>query len=198
MSDLSVRPCTIADKGAVSEMLGAAFQDEPVMAYIFPDPEVRRARLPGFFGVIYDGDGANGARLMTVNGEAAALWRAPGHGHLSFAEKMQQAWPWVAASGAALGRALAYSGASDKHHPAEAHWYLHVVGCRPAAQRRGFGGAAIRAGLARADSDGVSAYLETATESNLPLYASFGFNVTGEWKIRNGPRCWSMLRKPAT
>lgn len=197
MGDLSVRQCTVADKGAVSAMLGAAFQEDPVMCFIFPDPEARRARLPGFFGVIYDGDGANGARLMTVNGEAATLWRAPGHGRLSLREKIQQAWPWVAASGSALGRALAYSGASDRHHPSEAHWYLHIAGCHPAAQRQGFGSAAIRAGLLRSDSDGVPAYLETATESNLPFYDSLGFNVIGEWKVRNGPLCWSMLRKPA-
>ncbi|MEJ0092402.1 MAG: GNAT family N-acetyltransferase [Methylocella sp.] len=193
----SVRECADADKARVSAMLGAAFQDDPVIAYIFPNPEVRRARLPGFYGVVYGVDGARGARFMTANGEAATIWRAPGHERHSLVEKIQQAWPWVAASGPAIGRVLVFSGASDEHHPPEPHWYLHAAGCLPSAQRKGFGSAAVRAGLARADADGVPAYLETATEANLPFYASLGFAVTHEWKVKNGPRCWSMLRKPS-
>ena len=163
--DLSVREASHADLPGITRMLADAFQDDPVMSFIFPDPEVRRARLPSFFGMIYKADRAKGSCFMTANGEAATTWRAPGHGHLSLLEMLQQAWPWVEATRTSLGRALVYSGASDVNHPKAPHWYLHVAGCLPAAQGRGFGGAAIRAGLARADSDGISAYLETSNEA---------------------------------
>lgn len=190
-----VREAARTDLPRLAPMLAAAFQDDPVMAYIFPDAAVRRARLPGFMSVIFKSDLPAGACFMTVNGEAATTWRAPGRGHLSIREMLQQAWPWIATSGSALPRALIVSAASDANHPKEPHWYLHIAGCAPEAQGRGFGGAAIRAGLARSDADGVPAYLETANESNLAVYSALGFQITHDWTVKNGPRCWSMLRK---
>ena len=73
-------------------------------------------------------------------------------------------------------------------------WYLHIAGCDPAAQGRGFGRRALVAGLERA-AGRTPCYLETATERNLGFYASVGFAVTDEWRVgRDGPRFWSMLR----
>jgi GNAT superfamily N-acetyltransferase len=193
-SNHTVREAGTADLPRLAPMLAAAFQDDPVMAYIFPDPVVRRARLPGFLGVIFKSDRPAGACFMTAGGEAATTWRAPGRGHLSVREMLQQAWPWVSTSGTALGRALLVSAASDANHPPEPHWYLHIAGCAPEAQGKGFGGAAIRAGLLCSDAAGLPAYLETGNEANLGVYAALGFRVTHEWTVRNGPRCWSMLR----
>jgi GNAT superfamily N-acetyltransferase len=192
--ELKVRPAGDADIVGITRMLAAAFQDEPAMSFIFPDPDTRRARLPGFFKVIYQSDYPAGACYVTANGEAATIWQAPGHGYLSWLEKIRLAWPWIAASRMALGRALTYSAASDANRPKEPHWYLHIAGCAPSEQGRGFGGAVIRAGLARCDLDGVAAYLETSTESNLVIYESLGFVTTHEWTVKNGPRCWSMFR----
>jgi RimJ/RimL family protein N-acetyltransferase len=194
-ADHRVRDAGRADLPRLAPMLAAAFQDDPVMAYIFPDPAVRRARLPGFLSVIFKSDLPAGACFMTDNAEAATTWRAPGRGHLSFREMLQQAWPWVAAAGPALPRALIVSAASDANHPEEPHWYLHIAGCSPQAQGKGFGSAVIRAGLARSDADGVPAYLETANEANLAVYGALGFQVTHRWTVKDGPRCWSMLRK---
>jgi len=33
-------------------------------------------------------------------------------------------------------------------------------------------------------------------ESNIPIYASFGFEVTGEIKLPGGPTIYPMWRKP--
>ena len=185
-----------ADRPAVVATLAAAFQDDPVMAFIFPDPADRRRRLPRLMAILHDGDGAHGARFMTEGGEAATLWRAPGQGHLGWLEKLRHGLPWLHAAGLALPRALAVSAASDAAHPATPHWYLHIVGCRPDAQGRGFGTAAITPGLARADAERVAAYLETANERNLPLYERLGFAVTHEWCVPKGPHHWSLLRRP--
>lgn len=167
------------------------------MSFIFPDAGVRRARLPRLFAIAYNLDAATGARYVTDGGEAATLWRGPGHVHLSLREKIMLGVPWLATVGLAFGRALAISAASDANRPVEPHWYLDVAGCAPETQGRGFGGAAIRAGLARADADGVATYAETANEANLDLYSALGFVVTHRWRVPNGPVHWSMLRKPA-
>jgi ribosomal protein S18 acetylase RimI-like enzyme len=191
---LKARQAAPSDRMQVTLMLAEAFQNDPVMAYIFPDPVERQRRLPRFFTVIFDGDVPHGAGYVTHGGEAATLWRAPGHGHLSLREKILQAVPWVRASGFALGRALKVSAASDANHPQEPHWYLHIAGCSPAAQGHGFGGMAIKAGIARADAEGFPCYLETSNEANVPLYEKLGFQVTHDWKVPDGPVNWSMFR----
>lgn len=87
------------------------------------------------------------------------------------------------------------SAAIDAHFPAGDFWYLHVAGCDPAAQGKGHGGAAIRAGLDRIAASGLPAYLETATQQNVGFYRMLGFEVTSDWAVpRGGPRFWSMLR----
>jgi ribosomal protein S18 acetylase RimI-like enzyme len=192
--NIQIKLATPQDRIQVCNMLAAAFQDDPVMKFIFPDKTVREKRLPGFFTVIFDGDGLWGPRFVTASLEAATLWRPAGRGQLSFWEKASQSLPWVRAAGMALGRALQVSAASDANHPAEPHWYLHIAGCSPEHQGRGFGTAAIRAGLMRADQDGVASYLETANEANIGYYEALGFRVTHDWHIAKGPKNWSMLR----
>jgi GNAT superfamily N-acetyltransferase len=194
-NNLPVREGNLKDLPRLATMLAAAFQDDPVMSFIFPDPEIRRLRLPGFFSVIYKSDCEKGLAYIAANGEAATIWRAPGYGCISFGEMLRYAWPWLSASRTALARALIYDAASDAQHPKEPHWYLHIAGCLPAVQGKGFGGTAIRAGLARCDAEGIPAYLETATESNLALYQALGFVVSHEWTVSKKLRCWSMFRK---
>jgi len=196
VSSIAVRAACSSDRNDVTAILGAAFQDDPVMSFIFPDATVRRARLPRLFAIAYDVNEVNGARYMTTGGEAASLWRAPGHDLLSLREKLILCVPWLATVGLGFGRALAVSAASDANRPAKPHWYLDVVGCAPDSQGRGFGSAVIRAGLARADADGVATYAETANEMNLKLYSALGFVVTHRWQVPGGPAHWSMLRRP--
>ena len=177
-------------------VLSAAFVDDPLVAYVFPDAAVRRRRIAGLFGAMYDSDVPLGACLTSPGRQAATIWRKPGFATDTWWATLLQAPAWLAALGPALPRGLAYSQASDANHPAEPHWYLHLAGCDPAHQSRGHGRAAIRAGLDRADRDGVAAYLETATPRNLGYYETMGFQVTHSWRPRGGPETWSMLRRP--
>jgi len=69
-----------------------------------------------------------------------------------------------------------------------------MLGCDPAARRRGLGVAMVRAGLSRA-AGRLPCYLETASGANLGFYVALGFDVTAEWQVPGGgPRFWSMLR----
>lgn len=189
-----VRRAELADREIVMNMLATAFQNDPDMVFIFPDPAVRRSRLPQVFSLIFDSDDRAGARFTTANGEAATLWRRPGQGRLSLWDKVRQGLPWLHAAGFALGRALTVNAASEANRPTAPHWYLHIAGCSPHHQGRGYGTAAIEAGLALADGDGVSAYLETSTKANIAFYGRFGFHVTHDWHVPGGPKNWSMLR----
>ncbi len=185
-----------ADHRALVETLALAFQDDPAIGWILPDAEQRVRRLPKMFRIIVPGDMANGIALRSAGDEAATLWRAPGKADTGHVEMLRQAIPMLATFGSAIGRAIAIANAIDAHHPKDFDfWYLHYAGVRPVFQGKGWGGAAIRAGLARAAAEGKPVYLETATESNVGLYQRLGFEVTAEWDIpKGGPHFWSMLR----
>lgn len=166
------------------------------MGFIFPDPADRARRLPRLFALLFASDAAAGMRLLTAGAEAATLWRAPGHVRTTRLALVRRLIPMLHALGPALGRAMRVSESIDAHMPAGDFWYLHIAGCDPQHQGRGFGAAAVRAGLRRA-AGRLPAYLETATERNLSFYAGLGFRVTGEWTVPGGgPRFWSMLREP--
>lgn len=190
-----VRTAGRADRDRVAALLARAFADDPAMAWIFPDPRDRAKRLPRLFRLLFDDD-AGGMRLVTAGGEAATLWRGPGGATTSTWAMLRQAMPMWHALGRNLGRAMAVATAIEAHMPEGDFWYLHIAGCDPAAQGRGLGGAAVRAGLTRV-AGRLPTYLETATERNLGFYQALGFAVTATWDVPDGgPRFWSMLRPP--
>ena len=191
---IAVRIAGAGDGAIVAATLARAFADDPAVGFIFPDKADRLKRLPRLFALLFEED-AQGLRLMTAGGEAATLWRGPGRHRTSRIDMLFQAWPMWRAFGGALGRAMAVSDAIDAHFPSGDYWYLHIAGCDPAAQGRGLGGAAVRAGLDRIAGSKLPVHLETATERNLGFYRGFGFEVTGEWTVpKGGPRFWSMMR----
>ncbi|MDQ1230149.1 GNAT family N-acetyltransferase [Sphingomonas sp. SORGH_AS_0879] len=191
---VTIRDAVNDDRAAVAAMLGRAFADDPAMSYIFPDPVERARRLPRLFALLFDGDGV-GMRLIGGAAEAGTFWRPPGQAEVPMTVMLRQSLPMLAALGMALPRALRLAHAIEAHFPSEPFWYLHIAGVDPARQGQGLGGASIRAGLARCDASGFPVYLETATQSNVGLYARLGFELIGGWSVpKGGPRFWSMIR----
>jgi GNAT superfamily N-acetyltransferase len=190
----SVRVAGNRDRAAIAATLARAFGDDPATSFIFPDPVLRAKRLPRLFALLFDED-VSGMRLVTAGGEAATLWRGPGRIRTTRLDLLREALPLLYTFGTALGRALAVSDAIDAHLPQGDYWYLHIAGCEPAAQGKGFGGAAVRSGLERVAGSGLPAYLETPLERNISFYQGLGFEVIADWAVpRGGPRFWSMWR----
>ncbi len=187
------RPATAADRVQVVATLAAAFVDDPAMTYLFPDPATRPARLRRFFSLIWRAESDRSISFI-ADGAAAALWRRPGEWRTPPSRMLRLAGPMLAAFGTSLPRALRLITLMEAHHAEPPHWYLEFVGCRPAAQGKGFGGAVIRAGLARADEAGMPCALETATASNVPLYRSLGFEVIETFSAPDGLTFWEMWR----
>lgn len=184
-----------ANLPALVETLALAFQEDPAVSWIFPDAADRQRRLPRMFALFAPGDLKSGMALRSPADEVCTLWQAPNTPHLSKMDMVRQALPLLRAFGGSTLRAMAVGDAIDAHHPKHPFWYLHYAGVRPQHQGKGWGGASIRAGLARAEADGLPVYLETATDSNVGLYQNLGFVVTGEWDVpKGGPHFWSMLR----
>lgn len=180
---------------ALVATLARAFAEDPAMCWIMPDRTQRTARLPRLFAVLVDEEFQAGWALASPGCEAVTLWRGGEAVHAGVWDMIRGLPPYLKALGRHLPRALAVGNAIDAHHPRGlAYDYLHFAGVDPDWQGRGWGGAAIRAGLDRAAARGRGVYLETATPENVGLYQRLGFAVTAEWDVtRGGPHFWSML-----
>ena len=90
--------------------------------------------------------------------------------------------------------AFAFFEQMTEHHPTSAHWYLPFIGVEPTQQGRGLGSLLLDWGLARADRDGLPAYLEASSPRNRALYERHGFVATAEVRAGDSPPMWPMLR----
>lgn len=186
---------TAADRPALVETLAQAFQTDPALSWILPDPAHRARALRGLFRVLVPADMRAGIALRAANDEAAALWRAPGRAHSGGLEFLRTVIPLVTTFGTVLPRGLKVQGGIDAHRPKGRFWYLHYVGVRPVDQGKGHGGRIIRAQTAVADTQGLPCWLETATPENVPLYERLGFITAAQWDVPSGgPHFWGMMR----
>jgi ribosomal protein S18 acetylase RimI-like enzyme len=82
-----------------------------------------------------------------------------------------------------------------RHHPAEPHWYLPLIGVTPSAQGLGYGSMLLEHALARCDEDGLAAYLEATSMRSVPLYRRHGFEVVAEIHVGSARPVFPMVRK---
>jgi GNAT superfamily N-acetyltransferase len=81
--------------------------------------------------------------------------------------------------------------------PDEPCWFLDIVAVDATARGGGLGRRLIEHGLARADADGLPAFLETSRPDNVALYERFGFRLVDELGAPgNGPAIWFLRADP--
>ena len=182
-------------------MMGRAFHDDPLMAWIFPDEQVRRRRLPRFFAASMRSTGMRheGTELMVSGGEIAgcATWLPPQAWMPPLWQQLIALPGYIATLGSRLAVASESYGLMQSVHPRRPHWYLAGIGTDPPLQGTGIGTELMRSRLVRLDAAGMPAYLESSKESNVPFYERLGFAVTRELRIPGGgPSLWLMWRDP--
>jgi ribosomal protein S18 acetylase RimI-like enzyme len=191
-----VRKATPADLSALTGALSRAFDDDPVMEWLFPDPRKRPRWTRAFFGVRVRQLLRQEEVWTTGDCAGAAVWAQPERWELSLGETLDM----MARIGRGVGRrtvrGLRGLSLIEKHHPHEPHWYLAVLGVDPPAQGQGLGSALLEPVLRACDGDGVAAYLESSKERNVAFYARHGFRVTEEVRMPKGPPLWLMWRDP--
>lgn len=195
---MAVRPAERGDVRAIRAMLARAFHDDPVATYLFPSAWRRPAGLRTFFGLQMTQDLLPHGGVLTTDGcRGAALWAPPGKPPPSRVQALLTVLPVVPyVVGQTLRRSLRFLASVEAIHPHEPHWYLETLGTEPAHQRHGVGSALLGPVLARADADGVRAYLESSKAENIPFYRRHGFEVTREVRLDDGPTIWAMWRDP--
>jgi GNAT superfamily N-acetyltransferase len=182
----------------LAAMLVRAFADDPVANFMFAGDRRRQHGLHSFFtSQLRRQYLPHGHVYTTEQLDGAAIWGPPDRHRQGLRELIQllPTAPFLVSS--RMVRALRLLFEIDSLHPREPHWYLATLGTEPARQGHGIGSALLRSVLARADEDGVPAYLESSKDRNVPLYRRFGFEVIDEHRSKVGsPPIWRMWRDP--
>lgn len=195
---IPISTATDDDLPALGSVFAAAFQDDPIYAWVTPDPERRRAVLPGVFVEMARMYVDHGMSHLAADGAAGALWAPAGvdpfddeAAVVGFAERI----------GAVLGdeaeRLMEVGTLLQEHHPQGPCAYLQLLGVTPERQGRGLGGLMLRGVLDDLDAAGTPAYLEATTHASRRLYARHGFSVVNEAAVPGAPPLWPMWREPA-
>ncbi|MEX2159595.1 MAG: GNAT family N-acetyltransferase [Dehalococcoidia bacterium] len=185
------------------QVLSRAFFDDPLVEYITPDPDKRRANLPWFFGIATKyGEKYGGTAHTTPDSvQGAALWLPPGETITSTLRLIRLgllATPFRFGISSTMRFLTVLSKLEHLHKrdvPPE-HWYLWILGVEPERQGQGIGGNLIAPVLERADKEHLPCYLETMKERNVTFYQKNGFEVVVDDTFKDGPRYWTMRREP--
>lgn len=204
MNDLHAREWQVrkvrpADVEAAGTLLGAAFVDDPVIAYYFPD-KASRPRLCATLTTVATSltMELGHARILSEGGElrAVALMLPPSTPNFPLAAIVRHL-----AAAPSLWRPrsiLRYFGVTesvDRFRPPARHWTLMTLGVDPAFHGRGYGSFLLRGALASTAGE-EEVFLETYNALNLPFYRRRGFALDHTFRTHGGrgPQCWTMRR----
>jgi GNAT superfamily N-acetyltransferase len=200
---VSLEPLAARHERGAATVLADAFLHDPGWVAVGPRSEQARWRFVyrTCLGAIRVGTRwcgpswcvvEDGEPVAVLTGCAPGLWPPPRVRtmlHLSTGPLL--------AGPAPLVRSLRTERIVDAAHPTYDHFLVWMFAVSPRRQRAGLGRLLMGEALARADADGVPAYLWTGNPANLPYYRSHGFDVIGEATIPGGVPNWFMERPAA-
>lgn len=192
MTQTSDRPITLqaSQLKAASQLLGKAFQNDPLMVYLTPDASRRRRLLPALFGVVARYCLRYGTIYTTPDLDGVACCLPPGQTMPTIGRMLRSSLRGapVQLGLSGLVRFLHASKYMDEAHEqtmAGAHWYLWVLGVDPQQQGHGFGGKLVQMLLQQAREQNLPCYLETENPRNVPFYQQHGFRLKSETVVPN-------------
>jgi len=189
----------LSQADSLASVLSRAIQNEPHFKYLIPDEQARCTILPWFLrAVAIRACHVYGEIYTTPRIEGGALWISPGQ-TVAFEQMVRRemlAMPfklgWT--SFRHCVNLAARLEAVRKRLVRGPYWYLMVHGVKPSMQAGAIGAALLEPVLSRADSSGLSCYLETFQETDLPFYEACGFRVQGAGQIPGGgPNFWVLM-----
>ena len=169
-----------------------AFAADPFVRWIYPDPNQYlsniREMLIRFGGKAFD----HGTAYYVDGFVGAALWLPPDihPDEEALGEHMQRT-----ISESILEDAFSVLEQMEHCHPTDPHWYLPLLAVDPVHQGNGYGSALLKDAIAKFDTDGMIAYLESSNPRNISLYERHGFEIITEIQAGTTP-VTPMVRKP--
>ena len=191
-----------ADRGLVVDVLCEAFFDYPVMRYVLgerPSYAGDLARLVQFFV------GARVLRRETLLGvpgdrgrlSGAAIVSHPGRRESPPGLDALREETWEAIGPEARSRYEAFGDACAPFAVDEPHLHLNMIGVRASGRGRGIGRLLLDHvhRMSAEDDESIGVSLTTETESNVPLYRHFGYELLGRRDVDAELTTWGFLRR---
>jgi GNAT superfamily N-acetyltransferase len=193
MNKPTIRTLSASDQDAAVAAIVAAFIADPIVRYVFSEPQTYLTYMPPMVRAFGGRAFENGTAFGVEGNQAAALWLPPGVG------------PDDETMGALLEEAItdperkhetySFTAQMAEFHPSEPHWYLPLIGVDPAKHGLGLGSALLAHTLAICDQAGETAYLEATSPRNVPLYERHSFEALGVIQAGSSPPMVPMLRR---
>jgi ribosomal protein S18 acetylase RimI-like enzyme len=198
MVGIEVRSIQRSDIPHLADVLARAFDKDPVMSWVTRQDEDRIDALRDLYTHSIEEDLRWGWETTTTDLRACAVWIPPE----SMLEKprpfnaifsLPRYIRWCGIS--RLGRWLSFLDLCEKKRPKTPHHYLDFIGVHPGSQGQGYASALLRHTLTLIDHRRESAYLESSSPRNTPLYQRHGFKIIDEIHLPDGPTLWCMWRE---
>ena len=187
-----IKTATPTEIPKIIDTITMAFAADPFVRWIYPDPNQYlsniRKMLIRFGGKAFD----HGTAYYVDGFFGAALWLPPGihPDEEALGEHMQRT-----ISESILEDAFSVLEQMGDCHPTDPHWYLPLLAVDPVHQGNGYGSTLLKDAIAKFDTDGMTAYLESSNPRNISLYERHGFEIITE--IQAGTtQVTPMVRKP--
>jgi ribosomal protein S18 acetylase RimI-like enzyme len=195
MSD--VRPATVDDVDLLARIAAAGFYDDPVLSWVFNDPDQRLAQLTAVFTDLVRDYLPGRGTVHVVDDACVSFWRDPSFEHgRTTSDRARESADETPFPPDCMERMETLGQAMMSAHPHEQHWYLNVISTLPDRQGQGLGTRIFRPVLAVCDAEGIPAYLESTNPRNMALYRRQGFRDMAEIPLRGGPSIYPMWRDP--
>ena len=184
-----------------------AFEQDPLMRWVFPDQSARVASLRRWWEFSLD-HMPPGAELHGTRADGCvAYWQPPCEEEApstrqdgASGEQSGEYAEFVVMMTELLGElAPSRMEALGQIHQArlpEPHWYLAVLGTSPGQQSKGLGSKVLAPMLERCDRIGLPAYLESSNPVNVGFYRRHGFKEHDELILGDGVLITLMGREP--
>jgi GNAT superfamily N-acetyltransferase len=193
---MAVRRAQAQDHRSLTEVLARAFDDDPLLRWVFPGVRARSRYGGGFFRWSLWRCADQEVTWTTDDLAGTAIWALPDRWQVTLRE-LGRLTRWTGPGMARRGPLVMWGLADvERRHPRDRHLYLAVLGVDPPRQGAGLGSALLGPGLELCDREGLPAYLETGKERNLAFYGRHGFQVTDRLRLPRGPVVWLMRREP--
>jgi len=161
---IAVRQANAADSRQVSNILAAAFGNDPVINWL--------SGKAGYSGYFFDRAlplfAPHGHLYMADNRAGAIVCLPPG---VAMAAPLSLAWGGVRQHGlGSAWRLLKLLNVMEQNHPKQEHYYIFAIGVCPQAQGSGVGSVLLEHTLRLCERDGMPVYLRNSNPRNLPWY----------------------------
>jgi GNAT superfamily N-acetyltransferase len=191
---MAARIATERDLDGVTDTLTAAFEDDPLWGWAFPD----RADLAVWWRFHVSSALRYPGVWVAGDYEAASIWIPPGGVELTEEEEGRVDSILHDLAGDRAAEIITLLDRFEGSHPRDTpHYYLSLLGTRPDRRGNGIGMGLLAENLARIDAEGMPAYLESSNAANDPRYERLGFERIGSFSRPDGGASVSTMWRPA-